>query len=265
MNLKVIAAAVLAGAAAAGPILVAQSKAAPAPADYGRFESLAAQPRGGLSPDGKWLAYGINRSSRDNELRIVAVSGTPAGVKPDGVKPVPFGTQATFSGDSRWAAYSVGMSESQEEKLRQQKKPVQRKAGILNLSSGEIFTVDGIESFAFNASGTHLALKRYAPERKEPADAPASPDDGPAAATLIVRELASGRDTTFGNVTEFDWHDKSDLLALAIGAEDKTGNGIQLFDARTGSLRVLDSSPAIYSGLAWREDTDDLAGAAREG
>ena len=84
MQLKVIAAAVLAGAAAAGPILLAQSKAAPTAADYGRFESLAAQPRGGLSPDGKWLAYGINRSNRDNELRIVAVSGTPAGVKPAG-------------------------------------------------------------------------------------------------------------------------------------------------------------------------------------
>jgi hypothetical protein len=205
-----------------------------------------------LSPDGKYLAYGINRSSRDNELRIVAVADAAGAAKV-----VPFGTQATFSADSKWVAYGVGMSESQEEKLRQQKKPVQRKAGVMNLASGEMVTVDGIESFSFNAKGTHLALKRYAPERKD-SDPPAPPDDGPAAATLIVRELATGRDTTLGNVTEFDWQDKGDLLALTIGAEDKTGNGVQLFDAKSGTLRVLDSSPAIYSGLAWREDTDDL-------
>ena len=69
--------------------------------DYGKFETLPPQPRAGLSPDGKWLAYGINRSNRDNELRVVAVaSGTP--------KVVAFGSQATFSADSQWLAYAIG-------------------------------------------------------------------------------------------------------------------------------------------------------------
>ena len=38
----------------AGPLL---------PEDYGRWENLAAQ-RTPLSPDGRWLVYGITRSSR---------------------------------------------------------------------------------------------------------------------------------------------------------------------------------------------------------
>ena len=221
--------------------------------DYGKFETLPPQPRAGLSPDGKWLAYAINRSNRDNELRIVAVtSGTP--------KVVAFGSQATFSADSQWLAYAIGQSEAQEEKLRQQKKPIHRKLGTLALASGETTTVDGIESFAFNASGTHLAMKRYAPERKDaPTDAPAPPsDDAPAGATLIVRQLDTGRDTTFGNVTEFAWQEKGGLLAFTIGAEDKTGNGVQLFDPQAGTLRVLDSASAIYTGLTWRKDADDL-------
>ena len=228
-----------------------QSKAPVPLQDYGKFETLPPQPRAGLSPDGKWLAYGINRSNRDNELRIVAVaSGTP--------KVVAFGSQAAFSADSQWLAYAIGQSEAQEEKLRQQKKPIQRKLGTLRLASGDMTTVEGIETFAFNASGTHLAMKRYAPERKDQPEQPAA-DDAPAGTTLIVRELATGRDTTFGNVTEFVWQDKGKLLALTISADDKTGNGVQLFDPESGSLRVLDSAAAIYTGLTWRKEADDLA------
>src|SRR5207244_10681862 len=34
---------------------------------------------------------------------------------------------------------------------------------------------------------------------------------------------------------------------------------VQLFDPEMGALRVLDSSSSIYSGLAWRKDSADLA------
>ena len=51
--------------------LGAQTKAPATPSDYGQWETLVTiRDTGGLSPDGKWLAYGINRSNRNNELRI---------------------------------------------------------------------------------------------------------------------------------------------------------------------------------------------------
>ena len=230
----------------------AQSRLPPAPADYGQWETLVPQPRGGLSPDGKWLVYGINRSNRNNELRITNVA--------DGTtRTAAFGAQPAFSADSRWIAYAIGFSEAQEEKLRQQKKPIQRKIGLMNLASGGTTVVDGIESFAFNAAGSHVALRRYAPERKEPPPTP-SPDDvtAGAGATVIVRELATGRDTTFGNVSEYAWQDKGALLAFTINADDKTGNGVQLFDPASSVLRLLDSASAVYSGLTWRRESDDL-------
>jgi dienelactone hydrolase len=220
-------------------------------------------PRGGLSPDGRWLVYGINRSSRENELRIASIA--------DGTtKSAPFGSQPVFSADSKWIAYAIGYSESQEEKLRQEKKPVHRKLGLLDLRSGETTIVDGIESFAFDPPGARLAMRRYPVERKDPPTPPEAADDGPApGATLIVRELATGKDTTFGNVSEFAWRDVSGqragasghalcLLAFTINADDKTGNGVQLFDPETTSLRVLDSAAALYAGLTWRKDADDL-------
>jgi dipeptidyl aminopeptidase/acylaminoacyl peptidase len=233
----------------------AQTKPPVAPAEYGQFETLQMAPGGGLSPDGRWIAYGINRSNRNNELRITNVA--------DGrTTAVLFGAQAVFSADSQWAAYSIGVSESQEEKLRNEKKPIHRKLGMLDLQRGQTSMIDDIESFAFSASGSHLAMRRYAPEpeKKPGAEAP-PPDDaqGPRGATLVVRQLSTGRDTTFGNVAEFAWQDKGRLLAVTIATEDKVGDGVQLFDPETGSLRVLDSSVSTYSALSWRKESADLA------
>jgi dipeptidyl aminopeptidase/acylaminoacyl peptidase len=235
----------------------AQTKSPVQPADYAQWESLA-MPRefGGLSPDGKWLAYGINRSNRENELRVTNIA--------DGTtKTAAFGTQAVFSSDSRWVAYAIGYSEAQEEKMKKDKKPVQRKLGLLNLSTGEQIVVDGVESFAFSPTGTYLAMRKYAPEKKETPDAAANAEseDTPGAA-LILRQLSSGHDTSFGNVSEFAWQDlpgRGTLLAMTINSEDKTGNGVQLFNSEIGSVRVLDSSNSVYNRLAWRKDGDDLA------
>src|SRR5260370_15102979 len=236
-------------------IIWAQTKAPVTPKDYGQFETLAAT---GLSPDGKWMAYGINRSNRENELRITNMA--------DGTnKVVAFGSQPVFSSDSRWVGYSIGVSEAQQEKLRKHKKPERRKLGLMNLANGEQTTVDAVESFVFSPNGAYLAIRRYPPEKKDPPPpdpATAADTDATPSTTVIVRNLANGRETAFGNVSEFAWQDvpkTGRLLALAISTEDKAGNGVQLFDPETGALRVLDSSSSIYSGLAWRKKSADLA------
>ena len=146
-----------------GLTLHAQTKPAPQPADYGQWEALVTPMRGsGLSPDGKWLAYVINRSNGNNELRIARVDGGIAGGSAE--KIVAFGTQAVFSADSHWAAYSIGYSETAADKLRADKKPVQNKLGLLDLASGEQVVVENIQSFAFSPAGTWLAMRRYPPE-----------------------------------------------------------------------------------------------------
>jgi dienelactone hydrolase len=241
--------------------LVAQSAPLlpPNPAEFGQWERLSTVPdRGGLSPDGRWLAYGINRTNGENDLRVTSIAD-------GGTKTIAFGAQPAFSADSRWAAVSVGYSEAQQDKLRKDKKPIRRKLTLLNLASGAMSTIDSIESFAFSADGRHLLMRHYAPERPagpagraEPDPVAAlDPEDTPGV-TALVRDLASGRDTTFGNVGGAAWQTKGRLLAIAIAAEDRAGNGVQVFDPTAGTLRVLDSAAARYLGLAWRKDADDL-------
>jgi dipeptidyl aminopeptidase/acylaminoacyl peptidase len=259
--------------------LAAQSKPAITRADYGQWETLAVGGggRGGgggaFSPDGQWVAYGINRTSRSNELRVTKIADAST-------KTFAYGGGQAFSADSKWLAYSITHSEAEQERLRAANRPVQNSLGILNLATGDSATVEGIESFSFSGDGKYLAMRRYQPaapgNAANGAGAPAggrggrgggggggggdATDDRPGA-TLTVRDLASGRDTTFGNVSEFDWQDadRSHLLAMAISAEGKVGNGVQLFDPETTVLRVLDSSATTYTGLSWRRNAPDLA------
>jgi len=238
----------------------AQSKPPIPSADYGQWESLITfRDYGGLSPDGKWLAYAINRSNRNNELRITNIA--------DGTtKIISFGAAPVFSSDSRWVAYSIGISESQEEKLKKDKKPVPKKIGLMNLASGELSTVDGIESFAFSPDGAWLAMHRTSPEKKESdkkdSSDPSDAEEAPVGATLLLRQLSTSHDTSFGNVSQYAWQDQpktGTLLAMIINAEDKTGNGVQIFDAHAASVRVLDTFASVYSGLSWRKKSADLA------
>jgi dipeptidyl aminopeptidase/acylaminoacyl peptidase len=238
-------------------LLEAQTKTPPAPADYGQWEALVPSRASGLSPDGKWLAYGITRANGQNELRVAMVADAST-------KAYPFATQPAFSADSHWLAYSIGYSESQQEKMRKEKKPVHNQLGLTNLLTGEQVVVDNIQSFAFSPSGTWLAMRGYGPEKAgaaATADA-ASEEESTSGAPLLVRNLATGRDTALANASEYVWQDvalKGHLLAVATSSEDKTGNGIQIFDTETASLRTLDSSASVYSGLTWRKDSSDLA------
>ena len=235
-------------------LLVAQQRRALAPEDYGRWEQLQAQ-RTPLSPDGKWLVYGIGRSNRQNELRLQPGGGGTAHA-------IAFGEQPAFSSDSRWLAYLVGFSEEQEAKLRKDKKPLHKTLGLRDLTTDTTVTVAGIESFSFSPTGTHLAMRRYAPESRDGATPPPGGGNNETQApgtTLLVRELATGRDLTFGSISEIAWQDDGSLLAMALTVDGGVGNGIQLLDTATGALRVLDSSSSTYTGLTWRKDSAALA------
>ena len=90
----------------------AQTKKPPKFEDYGKWESLwPAGTYGGFSPDGQWLVYAIDRSNRENELRITKITDSKTEI-------AAFGARPAFSSDSNWIAYSIGKSEAEREKLQ---------------------------------------------------------------------------------------------------------------------------------------------------
>ena len=254
---------------AAGVSALADGEKAPVTAaDYARWETLA--PGASLSPDGKWLAYGITRGDGKYELRARALD--PAADARTQV--FPFGGGAVFSDDSRWLAFAVGSAD--DERVRNPPSPARpgpstmKKLGLLNLLTRENATIENVAAFAFSKGGGYLAIHRPVPTPARPnpgatppTPAPASPaEDKPSpGADLLVRDLTRGAVVSFGNVAAFAWQDRDGghLLAMVVHAEGDLGRSVQLYDPATGLLRVLDSGGASYSGLAWRKDSDDLA------
>lgn len=226
------------------PAAAAQSDPKPAvtPVDYGKWEQLGFSAT--VSDDGRWMAYGITRVNEENELRIARLDGDTNFV-------VAHGSGAAFSADGRWLAYTVGVGPKERKKLEDQKKPVRTRLGLRNLATGDTLVVDDVAGFAFSDDGAYLVMRRFAPNGAD--------DRKHQGVDIVVRDLASGIETNFGNVSQYAWQEEGGLLAMVIDAEGQAGNGVQIFEPATGRLRTLESMSARYGTLVWREDDDDLA------
>lgn len=206
------------------------------PKDFGKWESLGAAR---LSPDGQWIAVGVSRGNEENELRV------RSGMRNTTIV-VPYGSAPSFTADSRWVSYLVGVSPKERDRLTKDKKPVHTGILVRNLSTGDTTTLGDVASFSYSGDGRFIAMTRYATEGKRVQD-------------VVVQELATGTRLVFSSVAEQAWADSRALLAFTMTVDGGTGNSVQLFDGSNSTVRVLESSASIYRGLAWRPKSTDLA------
>lgn len=207
------------------------------PNDYGQWESLRSYQ---LSNNGNWARYQVNTQDGD---QTTFLNNTKTG------KTVEYKNTANsvFSENSLWFAYSkvlTGKEVKKREKSKDKKgeNNVPSKINVINLITNDTLELVDVVSYKFSNKESFIAMKR----QKEKIN------------TLIVKNLNSGYDVTFGNVKEFSWQDNGVLLAMLIDTDDKVGNAIQLYNPITGNLKVLDQQNEVYSGLKWSRDSDDL-------
>lgn len=229
--------------------LSAQERPTLTPEDYGRWESLG---RFVLSPDGRWLAYQVSRVDGTSELRI-------RNADDDSTRVIPRAESPSFSSDGRWLAYRIRPDEEdggggsarggdgggagrggRGSSDGAGGSGSQTRVGLLDLRTGSDTTWIA-EGFAFSEDGGFLAL------------------EGPDAGTLLVRDLGRGTTLGLGNVGDYAWSPAGHLLATVVSTDSGAGDGVQLLDPGTGTLRSLASADAAFRGLTWREDDDDLA------
>jgi dipeptidyl aminopeptidase/acylaminoacyl peptidase len=204
--------------------------------DYGKWESLGFSRS--FSNDGNWFAYDIRRNNDKGEVRLHNLID-------NSIKVLSEGARMQFSSDSKWIGYFINPSAAAKKKS---KKPLRAEFRLLKLDGTDSTTVEDVSAFGFSDDGKFLTMKHYSAKGKKSRGA-----------DLVVRNLQSGIEQNFGNVAEFAWQEEGNLLAFVIDADGKAGNGIQLFDAVNGTIRVLDSKSATYSGLKWRKESADLA------
>ena len=234
-----------------------------------------------VSNDGGWFAYRLSPVQGDGEIVIRRIHGDkevrfPAGEVPpppdnppaaDGPPPPP-ARLVVFSDDSHFAAFTVYPTAKDAAQLRRQNRPIQNKAGLVNLDTLEKIEFDRVKRFAFAGErGRWIALHRYGP-----ADAPAGPGASPAGAAgapraperprgsdLILHDLQSGAEQNVGNVADFAFDKRGRFLAWTIDAQDKVGNGLVVRNMESGVVSAVDSDKASYERPTWTEKGDALA------
>ena len=209
------------------------------PKDYGKWENIGYG--GSLSDDGNWLVYPVRRNNDKNELRLHNLST-------GSVKILKNGSGQKFSKNSRWLGYLISPPVEERKKLEKAKKPIYKSFGLIDVNSGDSIEIKNVSAFSFSDDSKFVVIKRYAPKgsKKKGVD-------------IIVRNLDSENHFSFGNVVEYRWQDEGSLLAFVVETEGKLGNGVQLFNGKNETTRLLDSDEAFYTGLSWRKKSADLA------
>jgi dipeptidyl aminopeptidase/acylaminoacyl peptidase len=265
--------------------------------DYTRWRSINGAE---ISGDGNWVAYTLQLTNT-----------TPATARPvlhilnlatNEDVAIPHASGGAFSADSQWIAYQVdpnqgrngrGANASEGESQTPGDAPqadrgaagrtqTPRRAEVRNLASGATQAFQDIQSFAFNATSTHLLLRRRPPTPPRPggttapgAGAPAAPpapgggggpggesgeaQNTPRAADVILLDLSTGRHQLLGSVGDIAFNKTGDLLAYTVESAVKDGNGLFLVDTAAGRVATLDNDAKIYSRLTWSEDGTALA------
>jgi hypothetical protein len=154
-----------------------------------------------------------------------------------------------------------------------------RRAELRNLTTGTVQSWQDIQTFTFSPTSTHVFLKRRPAEgsgtgttgrgagapgggapgggggRGGAAETPA----GPRGTDVILVDLRTGRHQLLGSVGDIAFNRTGTLLAYTVDATLKDGNGLFVFDTRSGRTATLDNDTKQYARLVWNEEGTAIA------
>ena len=207
--------------------------------DYPRWRRISST---SISAEGNWITYGYRPNNADDTLYVKKLA--------DGsVSEIPGGTRPSFSKDEKWVAYTISLTSAEQEKLRKARKPVIRKAELMNLATGEKYTIDNATGFEFSDNSAFFVVKR----------GKSDPDAKHGGTDIILRDLRDMSIRHIGNVGSYAFNDNSTFLAYNVDAADKVGNGLYLIELSSGRIVPLDSDEKDYAQMTWNEDGTSIA------
>ncbi|MBL7761673.1 MAG: S9 family peptidase [Sediminibacterium sp.] len=216
----------------------AQQKKQLTKADYGNWQTIGGTD---ISPNGNWIAYQITVQENNDTLYVVNRISRQ-------VYKLAFAGNPEFSKDNKWMACRIGLPFKDAEKLRDQNKPIEYKMGLLNLETGKQEIISNVNRFEFSRNGQFLAVYLTPPKENK--------DKG---SVLLLKNLADSTTRTIGNVTEYGFNKKSDLLAYIVASANTAGNSVELFNLKTYTLLVVASDTLTFSKLSWQKEGDGLS------
>jgi dipeptidyl aminopeptidase/acylaminoacyl peptidase len=223
-----------------------------------------------FTPDGKFVVFTIAQTKADEERDRLAQRN-----------------ENQSRGRNEGQMNPQGGSEGQNQSPRNQPKTA---AGIMTLATGLVSTVERVGSISIpEESSSWVAMHRgngggrggrggrgAAGGRGAPpagagrGQAPAAESTGrgdaasrgkrkDAGSDLVLRNLATGEDTTIPLVTDFAWSKDGAWLAYAVSSTKAEEDGAFARQMRDGSVRTLHAGKGNYKGLAFDDTGKQLA------
>ena len=213
--------------------------------DYERWRTISSV---SISDNGEWITFSYVFADKDDTLYVKSTSTDKVYEIPRGSLP-PRRSTAAFSDNSKWVAYFINLPDKEKKKLQKDKKPVTRKAELLNLETGDKLTWEKVASFSFSKGSGFLAVKKIKADPKSKLNG----------TDLILRNLTEGYHELIGHVNEFSFNKPGTLFAYTIDANDKNGNGLYLINLKSSVRKPLDNGDVDYSRIAWNEKGTAIA------
>jgi dipeptidyl aminopeptidase/acylaminoacyl peptidase len=247
-------------------------------ADYAGWRSIQAP---ALSPDGNLVAYALAPQEGDGEVVLLdlrtgkqhkAPRGQRATVAATGKRqPGPVGaSQHLFTPDSRFLLFPIYPSKGDKAKML-----TGTGLGILEAATGKAHTVPNVRGYQVAEEGKPFAafLKSVRPappesgkEKEKPGEKGKKGPAQPSAATplvgeLVLRNLETGEERTFSDVTEFSLARDGKALAYVVQPQkkDAVGGVFVVTPGRESPPLILRSAAGKFSRLTWDEKQSQLA------
>ena len=223
-----------------------------------------------LSPDGRFLAYGLFPQDGDGEFvlrdlktgtehrhkagAVPQPSDTPdENVEPDAA-PLRPAIRISFTADRNFVAFSTFPAKGE--------KGGKNGLGVMSTSDGQVIRVASVKSFQVPEKGP--AIVAYLKEPATPA--PAAPATTQPRARrvefgtdLVVRDLAASTERTVPDIVEYLLTKDGKLLSIAVSSHKPEGNGVLVGSPLTSEMKTLASGAGRYSKLVWDHRQEHLA------
>lgn len=254
------------------------------PITYDVYDSWRSIQGTQISRDGTWLVYALVPQEGDGELVALNLKTNIEHRSPRGKDPA-------ITADSRFVVFTITPPQAEVDKAKKEKKKPEEQPkpglGIMNLATGEVVAAERVKNFKLPKESGAFVAYLLEPPLKKPEEKPADKKEEEAkkpeekkeelqkpeekdpkkkkekkkepGTDLVIRETATGKETTVPEVVEYAWNKNGAWLAYSVSSKTPENDGAFVRNTVDGTTRAILKGLGNYKKLTFDEQGGQLA------